>query len=159
VDGKRLLAIYLNDHLSGAAAGKSLAQRSLGSNRGTPYGETLAWLLEEVEQDRQTLLEIMRTVGAKPDPFKQAAALVTERVGRLKLNGRLLSYSPLSRLVELEGLVLGVRGKLSMWETLAALELPELAMMPFDALIRRAETQIERLQEHRASVSSDAFLG
>ena len=38
------------------------------------------------------------------------AGWVAEKAGRLKLNGSLLTYSPLSRLVELEGLSLGVEG-------------------------------------------------
>jgi hypothetical protein len=159
VDGKRLLAIYLNDHLAGSAAGRALAARSLGNNKGTPYGDTLAWFLQEVEQDAEALREVMRRVGAHEDPLKQIAALVTERIGRLKLNGRLVGYSPLSRMVEIEGLVLGVRGKQSMWEVLDALELPELADMPFDTFIERAESQVERLRATRSTAAADAFLG
>jgi hypothetical protein len=158
MDGRRLLGIYLNDHLAGANAGRELAKRSLGRNRGTPYGDELAVFLVEVEQDVEALREVMRRVNASPDPLKAVAAIVTERLGRLKLNGRILSYSPLSRLVELEGLVLGVRGKLAMWEVLDGLELPELSDMPFGRLIERAASQIERLDSHRLPAAADAFL-
>jgi hypothetical protein len=41
-----------------------------------------------------------------------------EKAGRLKLNGELLGYSPLSRLEELEALSLGVEGKLALWTAL-----------------------------------------
>jgi hypothetical protein len=154
-----LLTIYLNDHRAGSVAGRELAKRSLGNNRGTPYGETLAQFLQEVEQDAEALDEIMRRVGAPHDQLKMAGALVTERLGRLKLNGRLLSYSPLSRLVEIEGLVLGVRGKLAAWEVLSSLGLPELSDIPFDRLIERANSQIERLEKHRHEAAENAFLG
>jgi hypothetical protein len=159
MDGNRLLAIYLNDHLAGATAGRALAQRSLANNKGTPYGDELAAFLVEVEQDALVLQEVMDRVGAARDQLKQVAALATERVGRLKLNGRLLSYSPLSRVVEIEGLVLGVRGKLSMWEVLAELDLPELATIPFDDLMERASSQIVRLTIHRDEAAQSAFLG
>ena len=43
-----------------------------------------------------------------------------EKLGRLKLNGQLLGYSPLSRLIELEGLMLGIAGKLAMWIALSS---------------------------------------
>jgi hypothetical protein len=156
MDGRRLLGIYLNDHLAGAAAGRELAARSLRHNRGTRYGDELAGILPEIEQDARSLREIMRRVGASPDVLKQAGALVAERIGRLKLNGRLLGYSPLSRVVELEGLLMGARGKLAMWEALAALSLPELADMPLDALIERATSQVERLEELRIAAVREA---
>ena len=51
-----------------------------------------------------------------------------EKAGRLKMNGELFEYSPLSRLVEFEGLTLGVTGKLSLWKVLEQLtdDIPEL---------------------------------
>jgi hypothetical protein len=159
MDGKRLLSIYLNDHLAGATGGRALAERSLGNNRGTPYGETLASILPEIEQDMRSLHEVMRRVGAKEDPVKPVVALVVERVARLKLNGRLVGYSPLSRLIELEGLVLGITGKRSMWSVLGDLDLPELADMPFDGLTQRADSQIERLEAHRRTAAAQAVLG
>jgi len=159
MDGNRLLGIYLNDHLAGATAGRALAERSLSNNRGTPLGDDLAAFLVEVEQDAAVLREVMNRVGASPDPLKRLAALASERAGRLKLNGRLLTYSPLSRLVELEGLVLGVHGKLAMWQLLAELGLPELSDIPFDDLIERARSQIDRLDAHRPEAAKLAFLG
>ena len=43
---------------------------------------------------------------------------MAEKLGRLKPNGQILGYSPLSRLVELETLALGITGKRSLWEAL-----------------------------------------
>jgi hypothetical protein len=45
------------------------------------------------------------------DKVKNIAAWGIEKVGRLKLNGQLTGYSPLSRVVELEGLLAGIAGK------------------------------------------------
>lgn len=144
-----LLATYLNDHLAGSTAGVELARRARGSNEDTPLGDFLAELTAEIEEDRATLGEVMEAVGAGRDRLKVAAAWAGEKAGRLKPNGRLLSYSPLSRLVELEGLTLGVTGKLALWRLLRELDDPRLAGFDFDALVARAERQRDELERHR----------
>jgi hypothetical protein len=144
-----LLAIYLNDHLAGSTVGVELARRARGSNEGTPLGEFLATLTVEIEEDRETLGEVMETVGADRDRLKVYGAWTGEKLGRLKLNGSLLSYSPLSRVVELEGLRLGVEGKACLWRMLRELADPRLTAFDFDALIARAERQRDQLEQHR----------
>ena len=144
-----LLAIYLNDHLAGSTVGVELARRARGSNDGTELGEFLATLAAEIEEDRDTLGEVMGAVGAGRDRLKVVGAWAGEKVGRLKLNGRLLGYSPLSRVVELEGLRLGVEGKACLWRMLRELADPRLAAFDFDALIVRAERQRDQLEQRR----------
>jgi len=58
--------------------------------------------------------------GPPKNPAKLAAAWLAENVGRLKLNGQFLQYSDLSRLLELEGLGLGIHGKMDLWRGLIA---------------------------------------
>jgi hypothetical protein len=106
--------IYLNDHLAGSTVGLSLAKRTLGSNRGTQFEPFLERLAKEIDEDRETLRAVMRALDAGEDLMKKLVPLVAERAGRLKLNGSFFSYSPLSRLVEFEGLALGVTGKLGL---------------------------------------------
>ena len=53
-------------------------------------------------QEKQKLELLMERLEVKKDPVKTTAAHVAERIGRLKPNAHLLSYSPLSRVVELE---------------------------------------------------------
>ena len=53
----------------------------------------------------------MDRLGVAQGRLKPLAAVFGERLGRLKLNGRLWGYSPLSRLDELELLQIGVVGK------------------------------------------------
>src|SRR3954465_4549127 len=79
--------IYLNDPLAGSTVGLSLAKRTLGSNRGTQFEPVLERIAREIEEDRETLREIMRALGVGEDPVKKLAPYVAERVGRLKLNG------------------------------------------------------------------------
>jgi len=111
-DPERFLAIYLNDHLAGAMLGVELARRLRSSNKGDPeMGAALGEICVEIEADRATLERVMGRLEIPRGRLKPAAAWVAEKLGRLKLNGRLRGYSPLSRVLELESLHLGIAGK------------------------------------------------
>jgi hypothetical protein len=107
----RLLGIYLNDHLAGSVLGVELARRSLAANEGSELGAFLRALLVEIVEDRATLIQLMERLSVPRSNGKIAAAWLAERLGRLKLNGQFTGYSPLSPLVELEGLAVGIEGK------------------------------------------------
>lgn len=156
---RKNLSIYLNDHLAGAIAGTELAKRSAQSNQGTEWGDFLESLSAEIEQDRSQLIALMDQLGIKKDLLKDAAAWLGEKVGRLKLNGQIVGYSDLSRLVELEGLALGVHGKLSLWESLKKLSLPEVkaAGLDLDDLVIRAQKQRNDLEDFRLRAAAKAF--
>jgi hypothetical protein len=145
-----LLPIYLNDHLALATAGRDLARRAAGSNKRTELGDFLTGFAADVVADRQQLLDVMARLDVGQDPLKVAAGWFGEKLGRLKLNGRLLEYSPLSRVLELEGLMAGVQGKLTLWRTLAAaaVEEPRIAHVDFTNRIARAQEQLEALEAH-----------
>lgn len=155
----KLLRIYLTDHHAGSTAGTELARRCLNNNRGTAYESFLRDLVRAIEEDAAELKGLMDSLGFPTDRLKQAAAWGAERMGRLKLNGQLTGYSPLSRLVELEGLKLGVTGKLSLWASLkdVADHDPRLAVTDFDKLIARAEEQLAGIEEHRLQASAEAL--
>jgi hypothetical protein len=153
------LAIYLNDHLAGATVGVNLARRTAASNRDSSYGEVLAALAEEIEQDRRSLLDVMEQLSIGQDRLKVALSWGAEQAGRFKLNGQLLGYSPLSRLEELEALSLGVEGKNALWLTLRRThgDDPRLAGVDFDELIERARSQRRRLERQRRNAADEAF--
>jgi hypothetical protein len=155
----RKLDIYLNDHLAGAMLGVELSRRAAKSSRGTPCGEFLGRLHREINEDRRTLQAVARALGVDASPAKSAVAWVAEKAGRLKLNGQVHGYSPLSRLVELEGLEVGVAGKRSLWQALrrAFPDDERLAGFELDALVARAEQQLEGLQEHRLNAAREAL--
>lgn len=141
------LAIYLNDHLAGAAAGTELARRLRTSNEGeTEFGPALAEVCAEIEADRETLKAVMERLGVEESRIKPLAAVLGERLGRLKPNGQLRGYSPLSRLVELEALQAGVAGKRCLWRALEQTHAEELAGFGLDALAERATGQLRRLE-------------
>lgn len=146
-----LLGVYLNDHLGGSTAGLELFRRAAGSHRGTDLGATLERLVAEVTEDRDALLEMMAALGVPVRQYKVYGAWVAEKVGRLKPNGHLLQRSPLSDLVELESMRLGVQGKEAGWRTLrqAANHDGRLDADRLDRLIARALRQGDTLEEAR----------
>jgi hypothetical protein len=143
-----LLAIYLNDHLAGSTGGVELARRTRSSNEGTQFGAPLAEICREIEGDRETLEAVMEELEVGRSRLKPALGRLGEKLARLKPNGQVRGYSPLSRVVELEGLVLGITGKLRLWRLLDEL-VGKDAAADFPALIARAEEQrtaVEALQ-------------
>ena len=115
----KYLPIYLNDHLAVAVGGVQLARRAAKANRDSSFGEPLARLAEEINEDRRALQSLLKVLGVRGDPIKLVASIGAEMFGRLKLNGALISYSPLSRMEELEILLVGVNAKaVVLWRTL-----------------------------------------
>jgi hypothetical protein len=90
-------------------------------------------------------------LGIDASPVKPA--------GAWKLNGQLRGHSPLSPLVELEGLEAGVSGKRCLWQVLerAFPGDPRLRRFQLAALVARAEEQLQGLQEHRLLLGPDAL--
>jgi hypothetical protein len=144
----RFLGIYINDHRAGAAAGIALAKRCQRENEGTPFGDVLSALVPAIEEDAATLNQVAEVLGVRADPVKLGAARAGELLARLKLNGQLRGYSPLSRVVELEGLMAGIEAKRRLWKALKAAHRPELATFDFTELAERASNQREQLKAH-----------
>jgi hypothetical protein len=139
---------YLNDHRAGASAGTALVRRIWRSNRRTEWGPIIENVAKSIEQDLVVLDEIRAAAGVSGGDLKRAAALLAERASRLKLNGHLLTYSPLSRVLELETLMSAVRGKQGLWVTMrsAAPSHPEWSEFDFATLEKSGSEQLETLR-------------
>jgi hypothetical protein len=154
-----LLRVYLNDHLMAASGALALARRVAASHRGTAAEQELAELLRQCEEDRDALVEIMRKLDVAQVVYKQALAIAAERLGRLKPNGAILHRSPLSTVVELEGLGLAVQARAAAWRTLRELSRSERRIdgMRIEDLITRAEHQSGRLEHLRVRAVAEAL--
>ena len=153
---RKLLGIYLNDHLAGSVVGTRLARRIAKHNEGNHYGSVASRLIQDIEQDKATLEGVMERLGVRKKRTRLAVAAVTETAGRLKPNGRLVGYSPLSRVIELEALTVGIAGKLELWQSLKATGERIDGIDP-DELIQRAEDQRNRVRDLRLEASREAF--
>jgi hypothetical protein len=156
---RKLLGTYLNDHLAGSTVGLELAKRARGSNEGSEYGEVLERIATEIAEDREALQKLMDAFEIKRDRPKMLGAWTAEKFGRLKPNGRLLSYSPLSRLIELEMLALGITGKLSLWEALSQVAGEDSRLDPAELtrLSERAERQRAEVWKLRQRAAHEAL--
>ncbi|MDQ3875541.1 MAG: DUF1990 domain-containing protein [Actinomycetota bacterium] len=156
----KLLAIYLNDHLAVLTVGRQLVKRMLGSSKDEAIRSFLEDVRPEIESSEREVERLLRDIGSSPSRLKRGAAWAAERAGLLKLNGSLTGYSPLSRLLELEGLRVVLEAERALWRSLersaSALAASEGA---FAERARRAERQLERAEELRLVAADVALAG
>ncbi len=155
------LGVYVNDHLAAATGGIELVSRMLGVHRGTRWDPPLEQLLAELRDERSALLRVTRALGIPVRQYKQLGVWLAEKASRAKLNGRLLSRSPLSSLVEFEFLASAVRGKRSGFETLritAGVD-DRIDAPLFDRLIEQANRQYEWATDVRREIAAELFGG
>lgn len=154
-----LLAIYLNDHLTGATGGTELARRLADAHPSGADATRLRQLAQDVAEDRAALIRLMGRLGVRVDQVKVAMGWVGEKLARWKLNGYLFSRSPLSTVIELEAMRLGVEGKAAGWRTLRSLADHDerLDAAELDRLTRRAADQIETLEALRVAATQRVF--
>lgn len=156
---QRLLTIYLNDHLAGAGGGVSLVRRMARTHRGTPAEAPLAELAEEIAEDRDSLREVMTALDVPARWPRVVVGRLAEKAARIKLNGRLASRSPLSDVLELEAMRLGVEGKASLWRSLRVLADTAGPLDPaaVGRLLARAERQAALLEGLRVEAVARTF--
>lgn len=100
----------------------------------------------------------MRRLDVQRSRLKRASTWGAEKIGRMKLNGRLIKYSDLSRVYETETLMALIGLKRSMWRALKeSYSQRELAGVAIDDLIDRATKQLAGLESHRGAAAKTAL--
>jgi hypothetical protein len=159
-DNRQLLHIYLRDHEAASVGGLELFRRCTKSNQGTSYAAELRRLTNEIKLDRDALRDICRQFDVTFNKVGQALAYAGVTVSRLKTNGRIFKYSPLSRVIELEAMSSGVLSKLRLWESL--LHVAEVDSRLDTAALNRhvadANAQLEALHSLHERAIDDAFV-
>ena len=154
----RPLPIYLNDHLAGSVAASELVTRCESENRDRPdISEVLSRFRIQLEAERTFLEEVIDAVGGRKSTAKMAMAWSMEKVSRFKLNGGILSYTPLSRLIELEALIAGVRLKEALWESLTVARPGGIDTAACGRLADQARRQSRELETLRRAVAAEAL--
>jgi hypothetical protein len=157
-----LVEIYLSDHWAAAGGGSGLARRFAAHNRRSPWAADLELLAAEIAEDDAVLDQIRMAFGIEDKVLgraKRVAVIAAERIGRLKPNGRVITRSPLTALVECEAMVAGIQAKRLLWEALdAGLKLrPELAAFDLRALASRATSQLALLADFHRDAAERSF--
>jgi hypothetical protein len=156
-----LLGIYCNDHLAAATGGIELVSRMLGQHRGTPHEARMEELLDELREERGVLASSMAALGLPIRQYKQVASWIGEKLARAKLNGRVLSRSPLSDLVEFEFIATAVLAKRAGFESLRALAEVDsrLDAETLERMVNQADKQHKWLADKRREIAAGVFGG
>lgn len=148
----RLLAIYLRDHHFLLVALSELARRmSARPDERRAFADELC---RAADDDRVCLDAFLGRLDATPSRARHAAAWTGEKLGRLKLNGRVLRPSPLSAVTELEGCSVLLESNRALWSGVA-----RLAVGPADAeeRARRAERLLATAEQLRLDALAGAI--
>lgn len=153
------LAIYLNDHLAGSVAALELFDSLIEHHEDRPLAQRLRALRRDIEEDQQTLRDILAQIDSEEHKVKQAAAWLTEKLSRGKLALAARSHPALALLEGLESLALGLQGKSALWHALAEVATHDarLAAYPYGALDARAVLQHAAVERERLEAARAAF--
>ncbi|MCA5893981.1 NAD-dependent epimerase/dehydratase family protein [Isoptericola sp. NEAU-Y5] len=149
---RELLGLYLADHVTGATAGLGRIERMVGDYTDLPLHPELVEIAEQIRGERELYLSLLGALGLPRRRHRQLLAGIAERLGRLKLNGRVVRRSPMSVVLETELMRSAVVGKVGGWQTLEE-HARELGLDPaqFHELAESGQRQIatlDRLHEY-----------
>ena len=115
---RELIELYLSDHLTGATAGLERIERMEEAFADTPVFRQISEVADKIRRERALLVQIIDDLGLKRKPYRQALAWLGEHAGRVKLNNRIISRSPMTLVLEAELMRSAVMGKLGGWQAL-----------------------------------------
>lgn len=141
----RFLRSYLGDHIAVAAAVGGLARRMATAARWEEHQKQLGRLVEVLAEDERDLQLVLTERGIRPVRARALLARSAELPGRLKANGRLVRSSPLTPLVELDGLRLGVAACMVPWHALVEVGVDPARAAAASARLRREHDALEPL--------------
>ncbi|CAN5532715.1 hypothetical protein BH24ACT4_BH24ACT4_15280 [soil metagenome] len=153
------LGLYLGSHQAGAAVAMVTAERARQVEPGSELGRALATFLDEIEEDREVVRDAQHRLGVAPGRAGRLLVSGTDAARRALRTMVTARRTPLTRVAELELLVVGVTGKLRLWEALGDLADDEGALTDIDweALQARALGQREVLAAHHRRACREAF--
>lgn len=153
------LTTYLNDHHAGSLAALEMLDHLIETLEGKTLGQFFNDLRVEIRSDQQTLENLIEKIGADESAVKKAGAWVAEKFSRAKIRVSDSADDQLGLLQALEALVLGITGKRALWTALAAAAegVPELRVLDYAMLERRATEQSDRVEAKRRAVAREVF--
>ena len=155
---RKRLQEYLQDHLTLSMAGLELAKRCLRNNPKGELGNFLRTFVSQIPSERAWLRASLVKLGGEIPQLKLLASWMLEKLMPLKFNAFGIRHTRLSRVFELETLLVGVRGKLNMYRILdeGARSLAWEVGNP-GPLLSQAEWQVKALQEFCMRAAGTAF--
>jgi hypothetical protein len=152
------LAVYLHDHLAGAAYALDLVKSIRDNYRGQELGDFAATLHEEIAADKEVLHSIASQFGPDSDVLKDGVAWLAEKVSLFKLSHS--DPTGLGLFEALEFLTLGIHGKAALWRVLSVVAERNggFVTVNFKNLLERADEQERAVEKFRLIAGRNAFL-
>jgi hypothetical protein len=114
------LATYLNDHLAGWVVALELLEHLEATHSEDTLRDFFRELHADIAADRDELEALMKALNIDQSRTRKASAWLTEKITELKLRFDDPKAGALLLFESLEALSLGIKGKRSLWITLAA---------------------------------------
>jgi hypothetical protein len=156
---RKHLAVYLKDHLAGSAAGLEILEHIEAAHGVGRIAEITTRIRREIEGERKVLTGLLDSLDSSTSVPRRVAGWMSEKALELKLFADDPGNGALRLFEASEAIKLGVHGKLGLWKALAAnaQQIPELAAVDYEPLIRQAEEQETLLEILRLEASRAAF--
>lgn len=153
------ITTYLSDHLAGAVSAIALMEHLETVYADTDVARLIAGVRADVEADRERLETLAATLNVSESAPRKVAGWLGERMAVLKLRLDDSSNGPLYLLEALDGLAMGIDGKLALWRGLAAaaVDTPALRGPDYEHLAQRAEEQRQRIEPARLDAAKAVF--
>ena len=151
------LSIYLADHHAGSVGALVLLDHLIETFEGKPLDIFFKGLRDDIRADQAELERLIQEIGSDESAIKKASAWIAEKFSRAKTAGT--DEDEVGLLNALEGLLLGIAGKASLWRALAAAaeNSPSLRGLDYSRLERRAEEQFHLVDSKRLEVAREVF--
>src|ERR1044072_1165663 len=151
------LTAYLNDHLAGSVAAIELIDDLVNALDNESLKKFLVDLKCEIEADQKILEQLIANADEGESVGRKAAAWLSEKAARMKFKVAGEDFGGLGLVQALEMLVLGIRGKESLWRTLQRCGFaPPAGGGPVE-LEQAAVEQEQRVEEKRLEAARAAF--
>ena len=157
--GNDHLATYLNDHLAGSVGALEILDHLIATYDESPITAFCRDVRAEINADQDELRAILRALDISESQLRKAGAWVGEKLSRVKLRLEGEEAGEPGLFMALESLVLGIKGKEALWETLTEIQplCPALRAFDFVRLRRRALEQSASVDEKRLEYARSIF--
>jgi hypothetical protein len=156
---RKHLAIYLKDHFAGSEAGIQILEHIEADHGVGRIGEIARRVRLEILGERKVLEHLLEQLDESVSAPRRAVGWLSEKAAELKLVADDPGNGALRLFEAVESIMIGVHGKRGLWRALAANapQIPVLATVDYEPLIRQAEEQESLLEILRLEASRAAF--
>lgn len=153
------LAVYLNDHLAGAAAALEMLD-TLKAHDDADLKKFATELQLAIAEDRNELIRLMHASSIAISSVRHAVGWIGEKATELKLRLDNPSDDGLRTFELLELIALGIEGKRALWAVLhmVSAHLAALRGADYTRLEGRADHQRAAVETRRLAAATEVFL-